>query len=452
MKKLTFTITLLISGVLLFAGCDSFVDGYEDDPNDPQDAPAELQASGAQIALGLFYEAEGTRLANMWTGQFTGSDRQYVSLNNYNTSQQDYNGPWGDAYAGVVQQVRIVQDKAEEVNNRILLGIAQTMEAQVMGTVTALWGDVPFSEAANVEEFPNPEYEPQAEVYNQVQDLLDEAIANLESGEGIPPETDIFFAGDPGAWLQVAHTLKARYYLHTGDHDLALDAAQDGIDDPSGSMLMPHGGSYASDLNIFYSFGLIDRVGYMTAEGAYAVEQFTARNNDKTDETARSQFYYAGEDLNYGGFFGFNASFPLVTFEENQLILAESELEANGDEQAAIDELNVLRQYLSEEFPDGEYEDYLLTDFAPGGTAREDAGSVEEAIRIEIFEERYFSLLAQYEVFIDVQRSDNILEIEPERGDELPKRFLYPQTEINSNDNTPDQSSSELFDPLPVFE
>lgn len=455
MKRLTIANFITVSMLVLFVGCNEFVSGdkFENDPNSPTDAPEDLQISGSQIALGLFFESEGNRLANMWSDQFTGSERQYASLENYNVAQGEFNGPWGDAYSGVVQQTRIVQDKAAEVNNLILQGIAQVMEAQVMGTVTALWGDVPFEEAANVEEFPNPTYDAQSDVYNSVQSLLDDAIANIESGEGVPPESDIFFAGDPDSWLQVAHTLKARYYLHTGNHSEALDHADQGITDPEDSMLMPHGGAYGGDLNTFYSFGQIDRLGYMTASNAYAVSQFEDRQNDKTDESERSAFYYDGGNLNYGGFFGFAASFPLVTFEENQLILAESELEANGDELAAIDELNVLRSHLQDTYPDGTYEDYTIVDFETGGTARDGADSTEDAIRTEIFEERYFSLLAQYEAFIDIQRSDNILDIEPSGSNEqIPARFLYPQSEINSNENTPDQSSSELFDPLPVFE
>lgn len=454
MRQLTITSIITATMLVLAAGCDSFVSGdeFEEDPNTPTEAPEDLQISGSQMALGLFFEAEGTRLANMWSDQFTGAARQYTSLNNYNVGQGEFNGPWGDAYSGVVQQTRIVQDKAEEVNNRILQGIAQVMEAQTMGTVTALWGDVPFEDAADVEENANPSYDDQQTVYDGVQSLLDDAIDNLQSGEGEAPETDIFYEGQPDLWTEVAYTLKARYYLHTADYSEALDAAEQGISEAENSMMMPHEGTYGADQNIFYSFGVYDRPGYMSADGAYAVDQFSERENDKTDESERNEYIFNGGDLNYGGFFADDASFPLVSFEENQLILAEAELEANDDQGAAIDELNVLRQHLADEYPDGEYEDYNLLDFQTDGIARDGAESSEEAIRTEIFEERYFSLLAQYEVFIDIQRSDNILNIEPETGDDVPARFLYPQSEINSNENTPDQGSEELFDPLPVFE
>lgn len=452
---------IVCTGLLAFMsiGCEGLTEGYETDPNNPSDAPADLQLTGSQVALGLFFEAEGGRLASMWAGQFTGSDRQYVDYQNYDPPSSEFNGPWGVAYSNVVQQMRIVQDKSDELNNQILKGIAQVMEAQVMGTVTALWGDVPFEQAGNVDEYPNPNYDVQADVYANVQSLLDEGIANLESGVGIPPEDDIFFGGDADSWIEVAHTLKARYYLHTGEYGLAEQHAGQGISSPEGSMTLAHGGSYAGDLNIYYSFGLVDRPGYLTAVGAFAPSEFLERNHDKTDESERFAYTYVGEDgvydLNYEGKFGFNASFPLVTHKENQLILAESilqqDIDALGAQEEAIDALNSVRAVLQDEFPDGEYEDFTIVDFQNGGIENPDGDeSAGEALWREIIEERYYSLLAQYEVFNDVRRTDNLLGIPANRGDELPERFLYPQSEINSNENVPDQTDDALFQPTPV--
>jgi hypothetical protein len=86
------------------------------------------------------------------------------------------------------------------------------------------------------------------------------------------------------------------------------------------------------------------------------------RNNLKTNEGARYGYsfvtdenYAAGYEPNFysdfdwglpDGYFGTNTSFPIITYRENQLILAEAELRVNGFD-AGLDALNEYRGYLA---------------------------------------------------------------------------------------------------------
>ena len=72
--------------------------------------------------------------------------------------------------------------------------------------------------------------------------------------------------------------------------------------------------------------------------------------------------------------------------------------------------------------------------------------SKEDALLIEILEERYVTFFGQIEGFNDVRRTrkeDVGIKLQPNTGSLLPERFLYPQSEIDSNPNTPS--------PLPGF-
>lgn len=120
-------------------------------------------------------------------------------------------------------------------------GIATVTEALAAGTLTALFGDIPFSQAAQPEKYPNPAFDPQPQVYAAIQQMLGEAIEDLQSGVGVlePSNADIFFGSDPDRWekwAKIAHTLRARYYLHTGDYAQALQHAQMGIDAPDAAV------------------------------------------------------------------------------------------------------------------------------------------------------------------------------------------------------------------------
>ena len=70
----------------------------------------------------------------------------------------------------------------------------------------------------------------------------------------------------------------------------------------------------------------------------------------------------------------------------------------------------------------------------------------EQALLDEILEERYITFYGQIEGFNDVRRTRKEVigvKLLPNSGSKLPERFLYPQSEIDTNPNTPS--------PLPGF-
>jgi len=135
--------------------------------------------------------------------------------------------------------------------------------------------------------------------------------------------------------------------------------------------------------------------------------------------------------------FAMDASYPMITYAETQLIIAEAEIKVNNDTGAALDALNNVRDELASKFPGGQYDDYDLADFATPGD-----------LLNEIYLEKYKSLTGQTEAFRDMNRLGNPLGLTPIQGNSFPQRFLYPQSEINSNPNVPDPLPG-LFDRLP---
>lgn len=477
MKKISYTLIIIM--VLMQSACKKIVEDVNVSPNSPTDAPANLMLNGAQVSSIILHEGDFARLAGMWSQSFTGVDRQYLSLNSYVTTSGDYDNTWSVAYRGVIAPCQIIIEKSNAINNKLLTGIAQVMQAHTFGTLTSLFGDIPFTEAVDPEMHPAPKYDEQTTVYAGVQKLLDSAIVNLSSGVGVSPGTkDIFYGGDALKWKKAAYTLKARYYLHTKEYAKAITAATQGIASAADNMLAPHGPSYNVDFNLYYSFGVYDRDSYMSAEEAYAPKLLDPaatqyRGNSKTNEEARAKYlYYLGGGLLYGGnelnvqcafdgwvdnaaadgFFGGVTPFPLITFEENQLILAEAYIRSN-DFSNALNALNVFRSFMNgggyigtfyKTTYDLKYEPYTATDFDTGG--EENNGETQnEALLKEIVEERYITLIGQIEQFNDVRRTKNLIGLAPVTGTQLPQRFFYPQTEINTNDYTPRLQPGDLF-------
>lgn len=501
MKKI-FNI-LSIATVLFVASCSKSVEDVNISPNSPTDAPSDLLLNGAQVSSIVFYEGEWARLSGMWSQSFTGMDRQYVSLNNYTTTSGDYDATWSTAYRGVIAPCSIIISKEKANNNKLMIGIAQVMQAQAFGTLADLFGDVPFSEAANPSKYPHPKFDKQIDVYAGVQLLLDDAISNIASGIGVSPGSkDIFYGGDGDKWIAAAHTLKARFYLHTKNYTEAINEAADGIAKAEDNMMAPHGPSYNSDFNLYYSFYIYDRYDYMSADAALAPRLLDAadvanyRGNIKTNEEARFKYLFlpggfASDarvyDLNvwsnferlwqlyasitgffgsstslpfspaYNGFFGGTTSFPLVTYQENILTLAEAKIH-NDDFTGSINALNEYRVFLNaggylgagyKTLFNHTYDAYVAADFETGGM--ENHGETKnESLLKEIIEERYVTFIGQLEQFNDVRRTRNAIGLTPVSGTTIPQRFFYPQSEINTNPNTPSQSPIDLFKPTTV--
>lgn len=484
MKSFKFLLSALVV-FSLFNACEKIVEGINEDPNNPQSADDRYVLTGAQLANVLVQEGEVARLTGMWSGYFTGFDRQYIGLYQYQTTAGDADSPWGNLYAGAVQQSNIIIKSTETTGNLVYRGVAKIIKANALGTAAAIWGNVPFSQAGDREQFPNPQFDNQADVYAGVQTLLDEAIAHLTAQTASSIQGDIHQLSS-AQWIKVAYTLKARYYIHVKDYVAAYTAAQNGIMSATDNWVAYHGETYGADFNIFYSFLDYDRAGYMAADDAYLTRLLDPANplyrgNAKTNEDARFNFYYttgvyAGgayepnflSPLWYGypnGIFGHDSPYILAGYAENLLILAEAAVRSNSNLSVALGHLNDYRAFLSAggdmnpAYVDpanlgftAQYDAYDLADFAAGGIENADNRSQADALRREILQERYVTFYGSIEGFNDVRRTrTDAMGVKPPAvtGNQLPQRMLYPQSEINSNTSTPNPIPG-LFDPTPV--
>jgi hypothetical protein len=169
------------------------------------------------------------------------------------------------------------------------------------------------------------------------------------------------------------------------------------------------------------------------------------KRNAKTDETARFDYYfvldnYSPVDPNmYGGIFDAQANFALASYNENQLILAECYARTSNDTKG-LEHLNMVRAAHEDQFGPGAYTDYVSTDAQVSDNAK---------LLKEILTEKYVTLFGQVEAFNDIRRTKNLIGITPNNGTSLPGKFLYPQSEINSNPNTP--APGTLFDAVELF-
>lgn len=471
MKKIVY---LLILSTLSFA-CSSLVEDLNTDPNNPTSASYSNILTGAEVGAILLQTGETARRAGIFCGYYTGIQRQHLGFSQYTVTTSDSDDLWEDAYVNAFRNAVLAERAAtDEGIEGITIGIAQVLQAYAMGTVTSLFGDVPFAEAVD-ENVDNPAFQAQTEVYAQVQALLDQAIANLQSGKGKPVTgSDIYFNGDEDAWTEVAYTLKARFYMHTQEYANALNAASNGISTADNSMYAPHGTAQLQS-NLTYQFfaiavrgadvitsDLMASLVAPTEDVSPNIDNY--RGNSKTNEAGRYNFYFKisneGTQPNTeDGFAAATASAPMVTYQENLLIQAEAAFRTGGFD-AGLARLNDFRAFMADggylenaDMGEVQYDAYVAEDFAAGGIENADGLSANDALLREILEERYVTLFGQVEGFNDTRRTLKEatvrVPVQPNTGNQLPQRFIYPQSEIDRNANTPSPIPG-FFEPTPI--
>jgi hypothetical protein len=346
---------ILVSGLLALSlaagatGCKDYLTGGDvsNDPNNPTAATTNALLSSVQADLFVTMEADVARSVCVWMQQCSGQASQYLSVGNY-TALGDgdfWFADWARMYGGGgLTDLRIIRSNALAVGDTVYAGVADVLTAYFAGTLADVWGDVPYTEAAQPNTFPTPHADPQLTVYDSVQARLSEALDffGKTSSTNIGPQgADLVYGGDIAKWTELANTLKARYFLHIANvdataYDSALKYSANGI--TQGDDYRAYHTTDVKTSNIWFQFFTTAAFGYVAA-GKRLVDLLNTAGDPRLAEyyspTPNNAALYVGADpgvaLNPGDISSlsdtrlapdFNQ--PLVTWAENELINAEA--------------------------------------------------------------------------------------------------------------------------------
>jgi len=338
--------------VLGAAACQGdFLTGGElsTDPNRPTVATNQQLFVPIQANLWAYWGSDPARITGLFAQEFAGAARQYQALDQtYSVDPTTTNGFHAGLYTGGgLVDIKKLEAGTAALGDKTFLGIAQVMEGALMGTGADIFGNLVYSQALTG--ITNPKLDDQLAVYDSVQKVLSAAITNLaQTGPTDigPGPADLVYGGDPTKWTALAHTLKARFYMHTGEvnpstaYAAALAEAQKGIMSDAGD----YDGAFTSasgQENFYYQFeGPAGRGGDMVP-GATLVSILKARNDPRL-----SQYFAldaAGNPIDLSATrLAKDFQQPYVTYDENTLIWAEAAYRT-GDQVTALAKLNEER-------------------------------------------------------------------------------------------------------------
>ena len=505
-------IAIFGSTILGIASCKKVLDrlaDYNINENSPSKASSSTLLTAAEFsgimvdegsftsgASGAATNGDGDGFLGIFAGHFAGNHAEGVDFNQYILTHGSFSFLFNDAYASSLmnlKQLILNQEPGEEG----YVGIAEILEGYQLGYLTAVYGDIPWTQALDVLKYPQPKYDAQLAIYDTVQTLLSEGIAKVNAANASTTDLavsgDIIYGGDLGKWAAAAYLLKARFYNHFSKKDpsgsaasalLMVDSAKlagFSTNADAGNFALPYDGLTAQTINPWYGMW----TNGMLAANKPFLDSMIAQNDPRLNAYFTSINGVTGDDV-YGlgkvqsgvvgngdymgigpdawSYYGQKTSpVQMATYPELLMIEAEAALRAGDPARAATahnaaitDQINaVLSLPASLTADKNKVAAYLAT------YASETAGTITLAKIMTEKHKLMFSI--EGESWMDVRRTGNLypswLTIPVVDETVIPpvpvatnwiQRLLYPQSELDKN--TANVPAATIFDKIPILQ
>lgn len=215
MKKIFNKLILCFIAIssIFYYNCETTDLGLTDNPNfvPYSEIDPNLLLNRAQISFPVFIQnlgnagSEVTRLKYMF-------GRQYQTA----YSATFFNDEWEVAYRDVLKSLQLLRPIAIAKGNDKHLAMADVLEAYTMVTLVDFFGDVPYSEALDVNNL-TPKPDNGADIYAKAIILCDQAIArfNTITPAVLLPSKDLYYNRNWTNWIRLANTIKLKIYVQS---------------------------------------------------------------------------------------------------------------------------------------------------------------------------------------------------------------------------------------------
>ena len=201
--------------MILFSSCSKDFDKMNTNPNSATVVPSSNVLGSAELSSmrTLF----GTRLDCYYAGAYSG----YISAPDYEYRVDINNSMWREMYTNMTYAEDAMRLAKDEGNDNIYAA-ALTFKAYNAQKTTDMWGDIPYTEAFQLEKGTlYPKYDKQEDVYNAIlaelktaADMFD--VAGKPMGAG-----DFFLKGDIAKWKKFCNSLRLRVAIRMSSANAA---------------------------------------------------------------------------------------------------------------------------------------------------------------------------------------------------------------------------------------
>ena len=491
MKKRYLKLILFFTGILTLGSCKKMMDINTDPDRLASTTSLYPQLlTSAQVNLGFEGGSDlyryTTEIMQQMSGQASQPNQTYEYYR-YNITGSDQNNVWGSMFATTLGDLELVIAQATEAGSPHYVGVAKILKAYEYSKAVDTWGDIPYTEAMQLDKNTQPKYDDDATIYPKLISLLSSAIADLNAATSTqsPGTNSTFYTNASWAtakpfWIKLANTLQLRLLLHYSKKDPAFMVSQmTALINSAGVTFMASNAdnfqhnffNIANQRNPISAFE-VSRPDYL-----YADAKMVGMMNAKSDP--RRPFYFSDYPLGSGAYVGVSATAPppaanklysrihtflrgavttaatgtnsgvysgaatqrILPYAEYCFIRAEAALmEVPGDAQAWFTNgITAAMQEVGVAAAD------ITTYLTANGTL---AGTNAQKLQ-QIIEEKYIALFGvAVEPWNDWRRTGYPVLTVPTNKitsvTAVPRIFFYPQTEIDLNPNNPGQKADDL--------
>lgn len=176
-----------------------------------------LQSSTAE-----FSGSEIGRYPLIWMQQLAGFRNEELEIDTYRMNPRHTQDVWTNFYVTrnlIMPRIISLFFSSEQIEARAFLGITRVLAGLNVGLMTDTYGDIPREKAVSyVQGFSSVEYDTQSKVYEFIIDQLSKAVIDLTAAQFDPDSlkpknSDRMYEGNLNNWIKAANVLKARYLL-----------------------------------------------------------------------------------------------------------------------------------------------------------------------------------------------------------------------------------------------
>ncbi len=222
MKKLLIFSVFL---VILFS-CRKNITSLNVDPKSPSTVPSYTLFSNAQLNLANDLASPNVNLniwrliSQHWT-ETTYPDESNYDLGTRNIPQNWFHTLYRDVLKNFEESKKLIpNDVLDPDVQKNELAIVEIMEVYTWHYIVSTFGNVPYSEALNIENV-QPKYDDAATIYSNLLTRLNTAISNLKTSAESFGSADLLYSGDVALWKKFANSFKLKIGMMMADYDAA---------------------------------------------------------------------------------------------------------------------------------------------------------------------------------------------------------------------------------------
>ena len=429
LHKIAFLLPL--SGLLIISSCKKTFTSVNTNPNAVSTVPPGLLLPTVEAAMAYTQGGDMSRFSSLLMQTVYGANSQSQQYYIYNLNPGSFDNLWPDLYTSTLENNHSLIGICDSLGYNEYGGIARIIMAYGLQVSVDLWGDLPYSTAfqGNVAGGTiHPSYDKAQGLYDTVSSLINAGIAllnNPDPGALTPSSDDVLYGGNAASWIAFGHAINARLAIHQSKGSAAM--ATTALSEIAQSFTKESGnaayvfGTTQNAANPWYQF-------YNDRPGDENFVQGTLSANMLADNDPR----YLSFDLDstdiHGNFLSYynqiNSPVEFITYEELLFMSAEATLRSSGNIATAQ---TYFTAAITANFNKLGIDPTAY--LAAHGTLPLTVAAAIDTVAAQEF----IALYLNPEAWVLWRRTGtpNLTTVTP--GSAIPRRLLYPQTELNFN-------------------